>query len=158
MIEGVKIKKLKIISDDRGFLMEILRNDDEIFQKFGQIYMTMVKRGIAKGWHYHKVQDDYVVCVSGKSLWVLYDTRKNSKTFGQVEEYVLAGPETEDKHILLKIPKGVIHGFTAVDCEQARVINIPTERYDYKNPDEYRYPWNSPKVPYQWPDYVKGGG
>jgi len=35
MIEGVKIKKLKIMSDDRGRLMEILRNDDDIFEDFG---------------------------------------------------------------------------------------------------------------------------
>ena len=31
MIEGVKIKRLKPNCDERGFLMEILRSDDEIF-------------------------------------------------------------------------------------------------------------------------------
>jgi len=29
MIEGVKLKKLKVIADERGQLMEILRADDE---------------------------------------------------------------------------------------------------------------------------------
>ena len=158
MIEGVKIKKLKIISDDRGFLMEILRSDDEIFKKFGQIYMTMVKRGIAKGWHYHKIQDDYMVCVWGKALVVLYDARKNSRTFGEVEEYILAEPEKEGEHILLKIPKEVVHGFTAIGCDEAIIINIPTEKYNYEKPDEFRYPWNSEEIPYRWPDYVKSGG
>ena len=30
MIEGVEIKKLKVIPDKRGFLMEMLRNDDKM--------------------------------------------------------------------------------------------------------------------------------
>ena len=40
MIDGVKVKKLKVVPDDRGRLMEILRSDDDIFQKFGQVYIT----------------------------------------------------------------------------------------------------------------------
>ena len=58
LIKGVKIKKLKIISDNRGRLMEILRSDDEMFKKFGQVYMTTVKPNIVKGWHFHKKQSD----------------------------------------------------------------------------------------------------
>ena len=38
MIEGVKITKLKQIFDERGKVMHMLRNDSEIFQKFGEIY------------------------------------------------------------------------------------------------------------------------
>ena len=37
MIEGVKTKKLKVLPDERGRLMEILRADDGIFQKIGQV-------------------------------------------------------------------------------------------------------------------------
>ena len=39
MIDGVKTKKLRVIPDERGRLMEILRNDDELFLQFGQVYM-----------------------------------------------------------------------------------------------------------------------
>ncbi len=38
-IDGVVIKNLKVIPDERGWLMEILRCDDEIFEKFGQVYI-----------------------------------------------------------------------------------------------------------------------
>ncbi|MGC9049151.1 MAG: hypothetical protein ACP5IX_02960 [Patescibacteria group bacterium] len=58
MIQGVEIKKLKVIKDKRGFLMEILRSDDKIFQKFGQVYLTFCQYGRAKAWHYHKLQGD----------------------------------------------------------------------------------------------------
>jgi len=32
MIEGVKVKKLKVIPDERGRLMEIMRSDDDFFR------------------------------------------------------------------------------------------------------------------------------
>ncbi|KKM07938.1 hypothetical protein LCGC14_1728940, partial [marine sediment metagenome] len=38
MIEGVELKELRMIPDERGRLMEILRADDELFKKFGQVY------------------------------------------------------------------------------------------------------------------------
>jgi dTDP-4-dehydrorhamnose 3,5-epimerase len=155
MIEGVEIKKLKINVDERGFLMEILRSDDKIFKHFGQVYMTMCKKGIAKAWHYHKNQDDYFVCVSGKALVVLCDKRKG-KTFNEVNEFILEAPPSNDA-ILLKIPAGVVHGFTAL-TDEARIVNIPTELYNYLKPDEFRIPWNSSEIPYKWPDFVKNGG
>ena len=35
MIDGVKVKEMKPIADERGMVMEILRSDDAIFKKFG---------------------------------------------------------------------------------------------------------------------------
>ena len=65
MIEGVKTKKLRVIPDERGRLMEILRSDDDLFDKFGQVYMTTAYPGVVKGWHYHKVQTDHFCVVYG---------------------------------------------------------------------------------------------
>jgi len=39
MIHDVVIKNLKVIPDERGRLMEILRNDESLFKKFGQVYI-----------------------------------------------------------------------------------------------------------------------
>lgn len=43
MINGVIIKKLKVIPDERGRLMEILRADDDFFEKFGQVSADIAK-------------------------------------------------------------------------------------------------------------------
>jgi len=159
MIKDVQIKKLKMIPDERGFLMEMLRCDDSIFEKFGQVYITGCKRGAAKGWHYHKEQDDHFVCVYGKTLVVLCDLREDSPTYKEVNEFVLEAPPCkENKPILLKIPAYVAHGFTALDCDEARIVNVPTKPYRYDNPDELRFPWDSEEIPYKWPDFVKYGG
>ena len=52
----------------------------------------------------------------------------------------------------------VVHGFTALTGEEARIVNIPTIPYRYRDPDEFRYPWDSPEIPYRWPAHVTRGG
>ena len=80
MIQGVEIKKLKVMKDGRGKLMEILRSDDKIFAKFGQVYFTTAYPGTTKAWHYHKKQDDHFCCIAGKMRLALYDARPKSKS------------------------------------------------------------------------------
>lgn len=157
MIKGVEIKDLKALTDERGFLMEMLRSDDPVFEKFGQVYVTCCKYGVAKAWHYHKEQTDHFVTVFGKALVVLYDMREDSPSKGEVQEFVLEAPPSK-KTILLKIPKMVAHGFTATEKDEARIINVPTLMYNYDTPDEYRFPWNSQEIPYKWPSFVTSGG
>ena len=89
MIEGVKVKKLKIIPDDRGRLMEILRADDDIFLKFGQVYMTTAFPGVVKAWHYHRLQTDSFTCVSGRMKLALYDARKKSGTYKELNDFII---------------------------------------------------------------------
>ena len=146
MIEGVKIKKLKVIPDERGRLMEILRSDEELFQKFGQVYMTTAYPGVTKAWHYHKVQTDNMAVVSGMMKIVLYDGREKSKTAGQLEEYFVG----EHNPMLIQIPPLVYHGFKCISEGEAIVVNIPTEPYRPDHPDEFRLPADTDEIPYDW--------
>jgi dTDP-4-dehydrorhamnose 3,5-epimerase len=146
MIQGVHVKKLKIIPDDRGRLMEIMRSDDPFFKKFGQVYMTTAKPGVVKAWHYHKKQDDHFTCISGKMKLALYDARPDSPTYKEVNDFVVS---LEDP-MLIVIPKEVYHGFKCVSDVEAVVINTPTETYDPKNPDEYRLDAFDNEIPYDW--------
>ena len=146
MIDGVSVKRLKVIPDERGRLMEIVRSDDEDFTKFGQVYMTTCLPGVVKGWHYHKIQTDYMAVVSGMMKIVLYDGRSDSTTHGRIEEY-FAG---EHNPIRLTIPPGVLHGFTCVGTREGIVINTVTEPYRYDDPDEYRVDPHDNDIPYEW--------
>jgi dTDP-4-dehydrorhamnose 3,5-epimerase len=146
MIEGVKIKKLRVIPDERGRLMEVLRNDDELFERFGQVYVTTAFPGVVKGWHYHKLQADNMCVVKGMMKIVLYDARKESPTKGEVSE-IFAGVHNP---ILVHVPPFVYHGFKCIGDEEAIVVNIPTDRYDYDKPDEYRIDPHSNDIPYEW--------
>ena len=146
MIQGVKIKKLKVIPDERGRLMEMLRCDDDFFTKFGQAYMTAAYPGVVKGWHYHKIQADNMTIIKGMMKVVLYDDRKNSKTYEEVNEFFVG----EHNPALIHIPAGVMHGFKCISEAEAICINIPTEPYNYEKPDEYRVDPHSKEIPYDW--------
>ena len=146
MIAGVKTKSLKVIPDERGRVMELLRNDDEIFIQFGQIYMTTAYPGVVKGWHYHKKQTDTFFCLKGMLKVVLYDNREDSVTQGEINEFFIG----EHNHLAVQIPNGVIHGFKCVSETEALVINVPTEPFDYQNPDSVRVDPHSSDIPYSW--------
>jgi len=146
MINGVKVKKLKVIPDERGRLMEMLRSDDDLFMKFGQMYLTTTSPGAVKAWHYHKIQTDHFTCVKGMAKVVLFDDRKGSPTKGEINEFFMG----EHNQILLQIPHHVFHGFKCISESECLIINCPTETYKYKEPDEFRLPAHTKKIKYNW--------
>jgi len=146
LIDGVATRDLKIVPDERGFLMEMFRSDWEEFERFGQVYVTATYPGVVKAWHYHKKQTDHFIPLSGMSKVVLYDPREGSKTRGMVNEFFIG----EQKRMLIKIPQGVYHGFKGIDTKVSLIVNVPTRLYDYNDPDEHRVPWDDPSIPYDW--------
>tara|TARA_B100001123_G_C15306672_1_gene1022913 strand:+ start:2020 stop:2523 length:504 start_codon:yes stop_codon:yes gene_type:complete len=146
LIEGVQTKNLKVIPDERGWLMEILRSDDsDYFQKFGQVYLSATYPGAVKAWHYHKTQIDNFVCIAGMIKLVLIDTRKDSPTEGLTNEFFIGSLNP----MLVQVPNLVYHGWKCISSETSRVINVSTELYDYENPDEYRLAPHG-ELPYDW--------
>ncbi len=146
MIDGVILRELKPIPDERGWLMELMRSDWDVFEKFGQVYLTTLYPGVVKAWHYHKKQTDHMTCIRGALKLALYDSRESSSTFKQVDEFFVG----DKKPTLVKIPPLVYHGFKGVGEETAYVINVPTELYNYEAPDEYRLPPDTKHIPYDW--------
>ncbi len=146
MIEGVKVKKLKVIPDERGRLMEILRSDDDIFLQFGQAYITTTYPGVVKAWHMHKKQFDNVACIQGMIKLALYDPREDSSSFKQVDQFYIG----VHNPVLVHIPKGIYHGWMCVSEQEAVIVNLPTEVYDYDHPDEHRLDPHDNDIPYDW--------
>jgi dTDP-4-dehydrorhamnose 3,5-epimerase len=145
-LEGVVTRKLKLIADERGWLLEIFRSDWEIFEKFAQAYVTTAYPQVVKAWHMHKKQTDNIACIRGMVKLVLCDDRKNSVTKGHIEEFVIG----EKQPMLVKIPPQIWHGFKNIGENLALVINIPNNLYNYKKPDEHRLPPNTEKIDYDW--------
>jgi dTDP-4-dehydrorhamnose 3,5-epimerase len=146
MIEGVRVRRLRLIPDERGYLMELMRSDWEEFVKFGQVYVTAVYPGVVKGWHYHKLQTDHFVCIQGMAKVVLHDAREGSPTYGEVSEFFMGRLNP----IMLTIPRGVFHGFKGISEDMTLIVNVPTEVYNYDEPDEYRLPPHTDEIPYDW--------
>lgn len=146
LIAGVRTKQLKVIPDERGYLMEMSRCDDELFVRFGQVYMTVAFPAVVKGWRYHKEQDDIFVAIKGGIKLVLYDQRAGSPTFGLIKEFFVG----ERNPILVTIPAGVVHAFKAIGVKPPYIINVSEEPYHYDDPDEFRIHPHDPSIPYDW--------
>jgi dTDP-4-dehydrorhamnose 3,5-epimerase len=145
-IEGVVVKKLKVIPDERGFLMEMLRCDDDFFKEFGQVYLSVAYPGVVKGWHYHKTQTDHFTVVKGMLKVVLYDQREGSATKGEINEFFIG----EKNPLLLVIPPMVVHGVKGIGAEPGYLVNVPDKPYNYDKPDEYRIDPHGGEIPYDW--------
>lgn len=145
-IEGVKTKSLRLIPDERGWLLEIMRADDrDVFTKFGQVYVSATYPGVVKAWHYHKEQIDNFACIAGMVKLVLIDTRPDSPTSGAVNEFFVG----VQNPLLVQVPQLVYHGWKCISLDTAMVVNIPTEPYHYADPDEYRLAAHD-SLPYDW--------
>ena len=125
MIEGVKVKELNRFEDDRGWLTEIWRSDDDGFQSV-MSYVSQTSADVARGPHEHKNQADYFVFLGpGRFRLYLWDNRKDSKTYQETME-IEAG-EGDSKGIY--VPAGVVHGYKCISKGPGWCINLPDKLY-----------------------------
>ncbi|MFW9821466.1 MAG: cupin domain-containing protein [Candidatus Thorarchaeota archaeon] len=146
LIEGIEIRKLSPILDERGYLQECFRSDWSVYRKFGQVYITVAFPNVVKAWHCHKIQTDNLCCIIGNAKLVLYDGREDSVTYKGLNELFFG----EFNPILVTIPPNIWHGFKAINNKKIMVLNCPTELYNYEYPDEYRLPYDSKEIDYNW--------
>ena len=129
MIDGVSVHQLQQIPDERGKIMHMLRSDDPYFERFGEIYFSVVYPGVVKGWHLHQVMTLNYAVVTGSVKLVLYDNRPASPTQGEFTELF----PSEANYVLVTVPPLVWNGFKGVGTDAAIVANCATHPHD---PDE----------------------
>lgn len=149
MIDGVKIKRLTSHNDRRGYFREILRKNNKLLKRFGQVSVSLTKPSVIKAFHWHKNQNDLFYVISGEALIVLYDRRKKSKTFGRVMSFGMSENEPQ----LLFIPKKVAHGYKVLGNKPLIMLYIMDKSYNAKNPDEFRMAYDEPKIGFDWDKY-----
>ena len=144
IIDGVKIIKKNVITDDRGKILHMLKSNDEEFLKFGEIYFSYVFPKKIKAWHIHKKMTLNYVAAYGKIKLVLYDDRAKSPTLGKVQEIFLSN----DNHSLVVIPPLIWNGFTSADDNLAILANCSDIPHDKSEISRLSY--DDPKFPYDW--------
>lgn len=153
MIEGVRIDPLRQLRDERGAIFHMLRADDPAFERFGEIYFSLVHPGWVKAWHLHSAMTlNYAVPV-GRIHLVLYDDRAGSPSQGEIQEVELG----EEHYVRVRVPAGVWNGFIGLGERDAVVANCATLPHD---PGEItRIAPTDPRVPYSWSKFgpVRGG-
>lgn len=143
-IEGVSWRPLRQIPDERGRIMHMLREGDPEFERFGEIYFSVVYPGVVKGWHRHSVMSLNYAVVAGTVKLVLFDSRPWSPTEGRLMELFVG----DGNYGLAHVPPGVWNGFKGVGTTPAVVANCATHAHD---PDEIeRLDPFSPTIGYDW--------
>ncbi|OPY36128.1 MAG: dTDP-4-dehydrorhamnose 3,5-epimerase [Methanoregula sp. PtaU1.Bin051] len=144
MIHGVDIIPLKTIMDERGYVRHMMKCTDPYFRTFGEIYFSVIFPGAIKAWHVHRRMELNYAVISGNIKLVLYDARKDSPTYRELQEIFLG----ENNYVLVKIPPEVVNGFKAIGNEKAIVANCSTVPHD---PSEIeRIDPFDPAIGYNW--------
>lgn len=144
-IEGVIIRPLKKIPDERGTIMHGIRADN-MLNDFGELYFKKLYKNVINGWHVHEKLILNYICIYKMLKVVLYDMRKDSPTTGIIQEVFMG----DDNYVLLHIPPGianastVISGDFAIFCNTASEPHAPNVKYTRIDPlsDEIPYEWN----------------
>jgi dTDP-4-dehydrorhamnose 3,5-epimerase len=144
MIKDVKLENLVVRSDDRGYLIEILRATDPHFTKFGQVYLVgNLTRGTIRAFHKHDELWDWFFISHGCAKFALYDDRPESPTYKETNTFIIG----ERQPGLLVVPPGVYHGWMSLQ-DDTQLISTGSEVYNREKPDEVRVPFDS--FGYDW--------
>jgi dTDP-4-dehydrorhamnose 3,5-epimerase len=138
-IDGTILKDLNPLVDGRGDVIELWSRpwvDKEGFEIPNHCYQSATDFGIVKCWHLHKTHTDQFTVTRGKLQVTLVDIRKDSSTFGHVNVIFMGTQRPR----LLKIPRGIMHGWKALTSPEVIVVNFQTHTYDAN--DEFKFPWN----------------
>jgi len=146
VIDGVVVKPLKQIPDERGCIIKMQESTDPEFRGFGEVYFSTVHPGVVKGWHLHEEMWLNYSVVRGDIKLVLFDDREESPTRGGLVELFLG----DRNRVLVQIPPRVWNGFKGIGEVEAIVCDLTTmphaedvmRRLDPHDNDVIAYDWS----------------
>ena len=126
MLEGVSLKPLKKVLNEKGDIFHALKSTDEIFISFGEAYFSNVNHGAIKGWKKHNKMILNLVVPVGQIKFVLYDDREFSTTFKEFWEVEIG----EANYQRLSVPTGIFMSFQGIGLHRNMLLNIASIPHD----------------------------
>ena len=145
-IVGVELRRLTPMADGRGDLTVLMTDRFGEAWRTPHVYLVTAAARSVRAWVYHKRQSDRLAYTMGRFRVVLYDLRRDSATYRQLNVLEVGA----GNRVLLTIPPFVVHGVQNLQDEAAQFINMPTKAYDPANPDKSRVPVDHPGIPYRF--------
>jgi len=146
------IFKPDVNKDKRGVFSEIFNKAllEKTLKKkinFVQLNYSYSKKNVLRGLHLQKrpfSQCKLIRVIQGKILDIVVDLRKNSKTFGKYQRFIIS----EKNRKQLFVPDGFAHGFLALE-DNVKVEYLCSSFY--KKNYEICLLWNDKKINIKWP-------
>ena len=126
------MKKIPKHGDDRGFLIEFLREDDNFLNFKGQIYASTIAPDTIRGNHYHDDKTEIFTVMKG-ILKVLVQHIESKK----IEEYILDSTGQYLDRIVVK-PK-YAHTFINIGEEEVILLAWGDHIHDHSGPDQHGF-------------------
>ena len=144
-INGVELTELRQVQDPRGAVLHMLRSDSLGFTQFGECYFSEVLPGAIKAWKRHLIQTQNIAVPVGRIRIVIFDDRKDSETYKQLQIEELGRP---DKYLRIEIPPKLWYGFTCISEFPALLVNCPDIPHDPLESE--KIDTNYSVIPYKW--------
>ena len=150
-IDGVIYRLSRPVSHHHGHLMEAFRADWGVTDHpVVQVNLTVTFPSRVRAWGIHRQTVDRLFAATGSLNIVCFDGREDSPTFGALNELLLGGRNQG----LVVIPPGVWHGWQNIGADEATIVSMPSQLYDYDGPDRWELPHDSDEakatLPYPW--------
>jgi len=126
------------ISAAGGDVMHALKNSDNGFKGFGEVYFSWVEQGAIKAWKYHQNMTLNLVVPLGEIRFVFHIKNQENcfRTF-------IIG---EERYVRLTVPPRIWFGFQGIGSGQSLLMNLANIPHD---PDEVQRKKTS-EIVYNW--------
>ena len=137
MLQGIRVKSINRLPDERGFFTEVMRKDwKDLFAEdtVMQANLSLTYPSIIRAWHRHlRGQTDYFLVLKGLLKICAFDDKTQ-----ELDEVISSALNLQ----VVRMPGHYWHGFKVIGDEPAMLLYFTTKLYDPANPDEERRPWN----------------
>lgn len=144
-LAGLQVIPLRVIQDERGAVLHMIRSTAPHFSKFGEVYFSEVNPGVVKGWKRHRLMTQHFAVPVGRIKLVVFDDRPDSPTCGQIQTLHLGRP---DAYQLTILPPMLWYGFQCTGETPAIMANCADLPYDPAESE--MLPLDQATIPYGW--------
>lgn len=124
----IKVKKLEVKKDHRGWLAEVVQAEDAGIKDFGLVLVTTAFPGQTKGGHYHKRKTEWYCVIRGRGLLTLVDNSSKEKKEMEIGERNM---------VLVKIPPLITHTIKNIGKDELCLLSYVSEAFNEQDPDTY---------------------
>ena len=145
-IYGLCKISLDTFQDFRGEIWTLYseRGDEFCDHKFVADKITTSRLGVLRGFHGDPHTAKLVSCLSGQFQFAVADARKDSKTYGNVETYLIS----DNEPAVVVVPAGCVNAHL---CLSDKCVFYYKWSEHYQGPDsQITIAWNDPDLAIDW--------
>jgi len=127
-----KIKELEVHSDERGWLVELLKAN-QLEKPVKQIHIASIKPGHIRGNHYHSKRIEWFFIVAGKAelfLQSIKDIKSKDRICFKL---------SSKKPKVITIFPNIAHSVKNIGKEMVYLVSAQSDIYNPKNPDTFSW-------------------